>query len=449
MSQHPVHEWPNSTVRAASVRTSFPRNGSTRARRRVVRSSPVVIGMLAIATLLAPGSAAIAAPALTAPTSMAALGDSITRASSADGTSGDNLANNWSTGSTASVASHRSRIVAATGVTPTVYNLAQGGTETSALRAQAAGAVSRGVQYVTILSGANNVCHASTLAGLPTVANVRADFVATFQTLNAGLPEAKIFVASIPSLMSMYLAARDSFQARMIWAAVGVCPVMLGNPTDQSSAAQSRRAAVEQRVDEMNAAIASACAAASNCTTDDNAVNEMPITLQLISTRDFFHPSVAGQAQLAAVTWAKALSKGVFNAAPAKPPVLTTVDNTSSALQWSGTWGETRSAADNGGSVSYLTSMPAGYTLTFTGTKISIEARKTPTSGISEVRIDGVLRARVDAYSATTLHRQVVFASGTLSAGTHTLKVTTTQDKSAQSSGHNLILDALLVQSAG
>ena len=116
-----------------------------------------------------------------------------------------------------------------------------------------------------MLSGGNNVCHASALPELPSPSSVGADFASALHILNAGLPEAKILVASIPSMMGLYLAGRDSSTARSVWAAVGVCPVMLVDPLDQSSAAQNRRAAVEQRVDAINVAIGSACAAAARC----------------------------------------------------------------------------------------------------------------------------------------------------------------------------------------
>ena len=40
------------------------------------------------------------------------------------------------------------------------------------------------------------------------------------------------------------------------------------------------------------------------CRFDNNAVFSTVFTTSDVSTRDYFHPSVAGQAKLAAVTWA-------------------------------------------------------------------------------------------------------------------------------------------------
>ena len=97
--------------------------------------------------------------------------------------------------------------------------------------------------------------------------------------------------------------------------------------------------------------------------------------------------------------------------------------------------GEDRHPADNGGSVSYLKTMGAGYSLQFGGTRVSVESRTTPSSGISEVRIDGVLVGRIDGYSASTLHRQTVFVSPVLPVGTHTISVTATSEKNSELDG--------------
>lgn len=412
------------------------------------------LGAVLTTALLIP--AAIAAPpasatTATTPAVMAALGDSITRASVADGTGGDNLPNSWSTGTSTAVMSHRTRIAQLSGTAPTAYNLAQGGTETSDLPRQASLAVSKSADYVTILSGANNICRADTLADVPSLASVRSDFADALDTINDGAPGAEIVVASIPSLMSMYLAGRGSAEARFVWSYAGVCPIMLANPSDGSDTAQARRASVEDRVDAMNRVIAEACAAADRCTYDDGAVNEMSITFADLSTRDYFHPSISGQAKISAATWSAAVEEGILVDSPAAPPAApttTVVDDTSSKIKWGGSWGSAKNTADRGGSVSYLWSNTATYSLDFVGTRVSIEARKTSSSGISEVRIDGVVVGRIDGYSADREYRQVVFTSKTLPAGSHTISVTTIADKNPESTGRNSIVDALIVENA-
>lgn len=420
-------------------------------RTHMLRSHPSLrhaLGVGLAAALLIPASLAAAVPAAAVtldepPGVMVALGDSITRGSAADGTSGDNLPNSWTTGTATAVVSHRTRIAKMFGTAPTVYNVAQGGTETSDLPRQATLAVSRSADYVTILSGGNNVCRAQTLDDVPSLASVRSDLATALEIINRGAPNADIVVASVPSLMSMYLAGRGSAEARYVWSAASVCPIMLAEPWDQSTAAQARRASVEERVDAMNTVMAEACRAAARCTSDNGAVNKMPITFADLSTRDYFHPSVSGQAKIAAATWAAAVQEG----APAAT-TTTIVDNTSSKISWAGAWEIAENSADRGGSVSYLYSSKSIYSLQFSGTRVSIEARKTPSSGISEVRIDGELVGRIDGYSPTREYRQLVFVSKTLPAGAHTIKVTSTADKNPDSTGRNSILDALIVESS-
>jgi hypothetical protein len=230
---------------------------------------------------------------------------------------------------------------------------------------------------------------------------------------------------------------------------------MLADPLDQSVLAQSRRAAVEQRVDAINSAIGDACRAAARCTYDGGAVNDMPVGFSDLSTRDYFHPSVAGQTKIAETTWREVIANDVFETAPvAAPPappaapVVTTIDETSAKIEWSGTWASTAHPSDNGGTVSYLKSVGSGYSLQFTGTRVSVQARSTPSSGISEVRIDGLTVGKIDGYSPSTLYRQTVFVSPLLAAGTHTISVTSTNDKHPDSTGRNAIVDALIVESA-
>ncbi|HWI30711.1 MAG TPA: hypothetical protein VNT50_04425, partial [Microbacterium sp.] len=286
---------------------------------------------------------------------------------------------------------------------------------------------------------------AETVDELPSPHAARADLVATLATLNAGLPDAKIFVASIPNLTQMYLAARDSAQARLTWAVTGFCPVLLSDPLDRSPAAVARRASVETRVNALNIVIRAACAAAERCWHDGDAVHDVPIALGDISTRDYFHPSIEGQAKIAAATWDKVIEKGVLESGH----TVTTFDDVSPRIAWSGTWATTSSTRDFGGSVRYPKTLGAGYYLRFTGTKVLIEARTTPSSGISEVRIDGKLVGKIDGYSPMTRYRQIVFESGALPSGAHTLIVSATPEKFPESSGRNAILDAIIVEDAG
>jgi len=54
----------------------------------------------------------------------------------------------------------------------------------------------------------------------------------------------------------------------------------------------------------------------------------------------------------------------------------------------------------------------------------------------------------VDLYSATTLHDQKVWETGTVAPGTHTVKIEWTGTKNAAASGTNINLDAVDVTGA-
>ena len=114
----------------------------------------------------------------------------------------------------------------------------------------------------------------------------------------------QVFVASIPNLQRMYDLNKSSLSARFAWSLLGICQSMLANPTSTKTADVERRAAVQQRVNEYNQALAEACAQYSTCRWDGGTVAGYAFSKSDISTRDYFHPSLAGQAKLAAITWA-------------------------------------------------------------------------------------------------------------------------------------------------
>ena len=81
---------------------------------------------------------------------------------------------------------------------------------------------------------------------------------------------------------------------------------MLANPSSNLDADKSRRAAVQAQVDAYNVQLALLCGATPNCTFDGNAVAGTAFVASDISTRDYFHPSLAGQTKLAGIAWTAA-----------------------------------------------------------------------------------------------------------------------------------------------
>ena len=252
------------------------------------------------------GSAATAVPTTSPrPTVMAALGDSITQAIMTCSSLSSCAANSWSTGTSASVNSHAARLRALTPTQPlTTYNNAVSSVTSSALPGQAAKAVAQGAQYVTIEIGANDAC-TKTVGAMTLPATYKANIDAALAALAANGSNREIFVASIPNLQRMYDLNKGSSSARFTWTVLGLCQSLLASPSSTRAADVQRRAAVQTRVNEYNAVLAASCAATPKCRFDGGAVANTVFERSHISTRDYFHPSVSGQALLANITWPK------------------------------------------------------------------------------------------------------------------------------------------------
>jgi lysophospholipase L1-like esterase len=123
----------------------------------------LVLALAAIALTFASSAAAAL------PSSMAALGDSLTRGFGATGTNGDAPSESWATGTNSAVSSHYRRLLSEnSAISGNNFNDAQSGTKMSATLAQASSATAQGAEYVTIWSGTNDVCTPTT-AGMTSV----------------------------------------------------------------------------------------------------------------------------------------------------------------------------------------------------------------------------------------------------------------------------------------
>lgn len=258
----------------------------------------------ATALVLLAASPAVAA-ATPPPNSMASMGDSITRGFNACGWYSDCTSRSFSTGDYASVNSHYLRIRA---VNPNIqgrnYNDAKTGAKSADMYGQAGTAVSQGVEYVTMLIGANDACTSSESTMTP-VTTFRANVDSALNRIKAGLPNARVAVISIPDIYRLWYVGKDSSSARSAWSLFGICQSMLANPTSTTQTDVDRRARVRQRVIDFNTQLAQACTAyGANCDFDDNAVFNYPFVLSQVSTWDYFHPNTSGQAVLASITYA-------------------------------------------------------------------------------------------------------------------------------------------------
>jgi lysophospholipase L1-like esterase len=241
------------------------------------------------------------------PNSIASTGDSITRGfNDCWFPYVDCPSASWSTG-TSSYSHYRRILTVNPAISGRSYNHSVSGADMADLTGQVQGVIGRGAQYVTILMGANDVC-ASSEAGMTPVSVFRDQFAAALAGLTGALPNARIFVSSIPDIHQLFSLYRYDLAANSVWAIAGICQSMLANPFSNSASDVARRARVRQRNIDYNTVLAEACAFYTRCRFDGNAVFNTPFVRSDVTTRDYFHPSVSGQAKLASVTWGQVAS---------------------------------------------------------------------------------------------------------------------------------------------
>ena len=252
-----------------------------------------------VAAVLTAAPAASASPSL--PDSIAGIGDSITRAADVCCWYGDHPAQSWSTGGGAfdGIRSHYERIRA---LNPNIaghnFNDARSGARMSHAQAQAQTAVTQQARYVTVLMGANDVCTSSP-STMTSVSDFQAQFAATLSVLAAGLPPGShVFVSSIPNVYRLWQLFRDNLVAQLVWSVAQICQSML-SPTNT----EQDRQFVLAREQAFNQVLEDVCSQYAICRFDDYAAFNYQFSASQVSKLDYFHPSLAGQAALASLTW--------------------------------------------------------------------------------------------------------------------------------------------------
>jgi lysophospholipase L1-like esterase len=248
--------------------------------------------------LAAPGSASAAPPL---PNSIAAIGDSITRAADVCCWYGDHPAQSWSTGGGAfdGISSHYERILA---LKPSIYghnyNDSKDGAKMRDAAGQAQAAVTQGAGYVTILMGGNDLCTSST-ATMTSVADFQTQFTTALNELASGLPpNSHVFVSSIPDVYQLWKLFHTNLVAELVWNVAGICQSLLSPYNTDAD-----RQAVVDREDAFNQVLADVCSQYTFCRFDSDATFNYKFSASDVSTLDYFHPSLSGQAKLATLTW--------------------------------------------------------------------------------------------------------------------------------------------------
>ncbi|MBW8796482.1 MAG: SGNH/GDSL hydrolase family protein [Streptomyces sp.] len=235
------------------------------------------------------------------PASIAAVGDSITRGFDACTVLSDCPEVSWATGTSDQVDSLAVRLLGRAQAADHSWNYAETGARMADLPGQMADAVVRRPQLVTVMVGANDACRTSVRA-MTSVADFRSEFEDALATLRKALPKTQVYVASVPNLKRLWSEGRTNPLGKQVWK-LGICPSMLSDADNLTSAATVRRDKVQQRVEEYNKVLKDVCAKDRRCRFDGGAVYAYRFGTGQLSHWDWFHPSTDGQSKLAAIAY--------------------------------------------------------------------------------------------------------------------------------------------------
>jgi len=122
------------------------------------------------------------------------------------------------------------------------------------------------------------------------------------------------------------------------------------------------------------------------------------------------------------------------------------IDDTAASPGYTGTWISAINPTYYNTTYSYSRWVGAAFSATFNGTRVAWIGPKTTNYGIAEVWIDGVVVATVDQYKpnpAAQGWREVVWESGLLAPGAHTLQIRPTGTMNPASTAANIVIDAI------
>ncbi|HVE92541.1 MAG TPA: CAP domain-containing protein [Actinomycetota bacterium] len=131
---------------------------------------------------------------------------------------------------------------------------------------------------------------------------------------------------------------------------------------------------------------------------------------------------------------------------PAPGTTWRVVEQNASSVTYTGTWYTYSTSLASGGSVRRSSTTGSKVRHSFTGTSVRWVGVRHPYAGITEVRLDGVAVARVDAWSSSSSWKQVLFERTGLSSGTHTIELYVTGQRNSRSSGIRTYIDAFQVR---
>jgi hypothetical protein len=130
------------------------------------------------------------------------------------------------------------------------------------------------------------------------VSRFRRQYEQAIKTLIRGLPEATIYVVSIPDVYRLWEILHTDAAATQSWRAFRTCQSLLAESNDEDD-----RQVVRRRVIEFNQVLEDVCVRYGSCRWVGGEVFRYAFDRADVSPLDYFHPSAEGQSRLAEVTW--------------------------------------------------------------------------------------------------------------------------------------------------
>ncbi|WP_411105372.1 SGNH/GDSL hydrolase family protein [Streptomyces sp. cmx-4-9] len=233
----------------------------------------------------------------TAPSSIAAVGDSITRGFDACSVLADCPEVSWATGNDPAVRSLAARLLGDAQAPARSWNHAVTGARMADLPGQLAAAAEHRPDLVTVMVGSNDACR-PTASSMTPVPEFRSGFETALAQLRAASPASQVYVSSVPDLQRLWEQGKDLPMVRQVWR-LGICQSMLADPLSAATGATARREQVRARVVEYNEVLREVCGKDPLCRYDGGAVFQYPFSAEQLSRWDWFHPGKDGQARLA------------------------------------------------------------------------------------------------------------------------------------------------------
>lgn len=281
---------------------------------RIRRVRTLAVGAaVALAAAVVPAQAATAATPGTL--SVVSLGDSLTQAFASCDALENCPRNSWSTGTNPEVNSFASRLGSTLpGVTVTTANYSTSGDLISQVPSRIDTAKAAGVHadVVTLLIGGNDLCAPNVPVGpdgytMTPASTFKTQAAAAITKIRTTWPSAHIVLSSMPDIAGEWSAMRSG-PAPLYWAIANACRTTRGVDSSGTAlspqAAKASAAAAQARTAEYNTALKAACTADGPlCDWDGGALTAVKPEERMISTTDYFHPNVEGQAKLASIEW--------------------------------------------------------------------------------------------------------------------------------------------------